>query len=206
MTFGLIALAVVAFAVVYVALHTPQLITLNIAEEWYYAKLKAAWGAKSLETSNLTVFNSARTNATYYVVVNGIGYPVAVKAEGAINGTTKVVYSVYLYLSNCTYVYTATGERARLYIIAMRHPQIMPWLDVYTLYPGPGFWQYFKGRVIGYDDPLYPRGFKYLVAEKAEWALVRAPDGSYALYVLAPPNATAVYVVDYPAGFVFACP
>ena len=229
-TYGLVALALAAFVLTYAALHVPAFASVNIADQLYGAKRVLYAYRPWLVTDNLTIFNEG-INVTYVVKTYkpavddrlGVVYfpiylPYAYKGE---KREANLKYAIFLGVEDCRRVTTAAGGRAVLYAVRLAHPQLMPWLEVYALIPEnvTGMLQYYydlykrRGEVHVFllDDPYYglryygyPE-FAFVRLEKAEWALVKRPDGGYTLYVLAPTEAVGIYVVDYPLALPLSC-
>ncbi|AFA38637.1 hypothetical protein Pogu_0610 [Pyrobaculum oguniense TE7] len=228
--YGLIALALASFVVMYAALHTPSFASVNIADQLYGAKRALYAGKPWLVTDNLTAFNEG-VNAAYVVKTYkpavdsqlGVVYfplylPYAYKGEKA---ERNLKYAVYLGLRECRPAASSSGEPRVLYVVDVALPQLMPWLEVYALVPRnlTEMLQYYYGLykalgkppVILLDDPYYGRRYEglpefyYVELAKAEWALVRRPDGAYTLYVSAPVEAVGIYVVDYPLALPLSC-
>ena len=228
--YGLIALALASFVVMYAALHTPSFASVNIADQLYNAKRVLYAYRPWLVTDNLTAFNEG-VNMTYVVMTYkpavdgqmGVVYfplylPYAYKGEKA---ERNLKYAVYLGLRECRPAVFSSGSPAVLYVVDVALPQLMPWLEVYALVPRNltvmlrYYYGLYKSRgeppVFLLDDPYYGRrneglpelNFTQLV--KAEWALVRRPDGVNTLYVTAPAEAVGIYVVEYPLALPLSC-
>ncbi|MEM0462885.1 hypothetical protein [Pyrobaculum sp.] len=228
--YGLIALALASFVVMYAALHTPSFASVNIADQLYNAKRALYAGKPWLVTDNLTAFNEG-VNVTYVVKTYkpavdsqlGVVYfplflPYAYKGE---KREANLKYAVFLGIKDCRRVAASAGGAAVLYVVEAAFPQLMPWLEVYALVPHnltvmlQYYYGLYKSRgeppVFLLGDPYYglryygyPE-FAFVGLAKAEWALVRGPDGTYTLYVLAPPDAVGIYVVDYPLALPLSC-
>ncbi len=228
LAYGLIALAVVAFVVLYAAAHVPNFTTVNLADQLYGAK---KWIAEYLplfpkvdSTSHFRVFVNVmrvvKANAAAYDyrmrqwVVFPIYLPVGYRLERA---GENVVYQIYLNVTRCRYTALPRGEPAMLYEIELRHSlDQLPWLEVYAAVPH-NLTQYYSwlhsyytawGRppaaglepVVGADT-----GFVELV--KVEWAAVyNATSDTTKLYVAAPAAALYVLLVDYPLKLPLTCP
>ena len=237
--YGLIALAVVAFVVLYVAVHTPVFAPTRFADQLYDAKRVLYVHRPWMVTDNATIFNEY-VNVTYVVLTyetvrdpttgQWVSFPLylpyAYKGE---KREADLVYSIYLAIEACRNVTAEGGQPATLYVVKLAHPQLMPWLDVYALVPynltEMLLYYYFASKpqslnspppppkipVFLLDDPYYGsryltgHEFRFVYLVKTEWALVRDPDGSYTLYVLAPPDAVGIYVVDYPLALPLSC-
>lgn len=217
--YGLIALAVAAFVLTYAALHAPYFAPANIADQLYSAKLKAFAAVK----------NGARwespeppVNSTYVKVVYAqvpepfpLAVPVAYRTAGR---EANVHYEVYAAVAECREVVTRSGQVAKFFVVVLSHPLEMPWIEAYGLavtnmsYYYQLYREAGKPPLLAVDDPGFKNAttadakWKYAQLTRAEWALVRRPDGSYTLYVAAPREADAVYIVDYPFGVPLACP
>ena len=212
--YGLIALAVVAFVVIYAALHAPAFISVNLADQLYSAKSQLASNLSSLPRTDkpayFTVYhNIVRievANVTYgghsFPVELPLGYKLA--AEG-----NNLLYEIYLNVESCKPVSLRGGGAAVLYVVELRQSvDILPWLAVYyadvnaTAYYGQLYSLYRAwGRppAVGLDLGAS--------LSKAEWAIVyNATSGSDVLYVAAPPSAPYIVVEDYPLAIPLACP
>jgi hypothetical protein len=227
LAYGLIALAVVAFVVLYAAAHAPNFKTVNLADQLYGAK---KWLASNLpsfpkvdSTSrfrvSVNVVRVVKANATAYDyrtrqwVVFPIYLPVGYRLERA---GEDVVYQIYLNVTRCRYTALPRGEPAMLYEIELKHTlDILPWLDVYAAVPH-NLTQYYSwlhsyytawGRPpavgldprVGADDDL-------VELVKVEWAAVyNATSDTAKLYVAAPAAALYVLLVDYPLKLPLTC-
>jgi hypothetical protein len=230
LAYGLIALAVVAFMVLYAAAHAPNFTTVNLADQLYGAK---KWIAEYLPsfprvelTSRFRVFVNvvrvAKANATAYDYVTRqwvafpIYLPVGYRLERA---GENVVYQIYLNVTRCRYTALPRGEPAMLYEIELRHSlDPLPWLDVYAAVPRnlTQYYGWLYGYYAAWGRPpaagLDPRlgadvdvGFVELV--KVEWAAVyNAASDTAKLYVAAPAAALYVLLVDYPLKLPLTCP
>jgi hypothetical protein len=230
LAYGLIALAVVAFVVLYAAAHAPSFKTVNLADQLYGAK---GWLASNLPTfprveltSRFRVFVNvvkvAKANATAYDyhtrqwVAFPIYLPVGYRLERA---GENVVYQIYLNVARCRYTALPRGEPAVFYEIELRHSlDPLPWLDVYAAVPH-NLTQYYswlhsyyaahrRPPALGLDswvgEDVY---FGLVELVKAEWALVyNATSGVTMLYVAAPAAALYVLLVDYPLKLPLTCP
>jgi hypothetical protein len=230
LAYGLIALAVVAFAVLYAAAHTPIFKTVNLADQLYGAK---KWIAEYLSsfprvdsTSRFRVFVNVvrvvRTNATAYDYVTRqwvafpIYLPVGYRLERA---GENVVYQIYLNVTRCRYTALPRGEPAMLYEIELRHSlDQLPWLDVYAAVPH-NLTQYYswlhsyytawrRPPAVGLTPTVGADADAGLVDYvKAEWAAVyNATSDTTKLYVAAPAAALYVLLVDYPLKLPLTCP
>jgi len=212
--YGLIALAVVAFVVLYAALHAPAFTSVNLADQLYYAKSRLESSLPSLPRTDKPAYfrvysNIVRievANATYgnhsFPVELPLGYRLAAREE-------NLLYEIYLDVETCRPVSLQGGGAAVLYAVELRQSvDILPWLAVYyadvnaAAYYGQLYGLYRAwGRppAVGLDlgAPL----------SKAEWALVyNATSGSDVLYVAAPPSSPYIVVEDYPLAIPLACP
>jgi hypothetical protein len=228
LAYGLIALAVVAFVVLYAAAHAPSIKTVNLADQLYDAK---GWLASNLPsfprvelTSRFRVFVNvvkvAKANATAYDyhtrqwTTFPIHLPVGYRLERAEG---NVVYQIYLNVTRCRYTALPRGEPAVLYEIELRHSlDPLPWLEVYAAVPR-NLTQYYISLYSFYTAwrrppavGLTPRvgedvGLVELV--KVEWASVyNAASDTAKLYVAAPAAALYVLLVDYPLKLPLTCP
>ncbi len=230
LAYGLIALAAVAFVVLYAAAHAPSFKTVNLADQLYDAK---KWLAEYLSlfpkvdsTSHFRVYANVvrvvRANATAYDHGTGqwvtfpVYLPVGYRLERA---GENVVYQIYLNVTRCRYSTLQGGAAATLYEIVLMHSlDLLPWLEVYAAVPRDvtRYYSWLYNLYTARGRPptvgLTPRvgadidaGLVELV--KAEWALVyNATSGTTMLYVAAPPPAPYILVVDYPLAIPLACP
>ena len=228
LAYGLIALAVVAFVVLYAAAHTPNFTTVNLADQLYGAK---KWIAEYLPsfprvdvTSRFRIFINVvrvvRANATAYDydtrqwTTFPVYLPVGYRLERA---GENVIYQIYLNVTRCRYTALPRGEPAVLYEIELRHSlDQLPWLDVYAAVPHnlTQYYSWLYGYYTAWRRPpavgLTPRigadeAFMELV--KAEHVLVyNATSDTAKLYVAAPAAALYVLLVDYPLKLPLICP
>jgi len=230
LAYGLIALAVVAFVVLYAAAHAPSFKTVNLADQLYGAK---GWLASNLpafpkvdSTSRFRVFVNVvrvvRINATAYDYRTGqwvafpIYLPVGYRLERA---GENVVYQIYLNVTRCRYTALPRGGPVVLYEVELMHSlDPLPWLEVYAAVPRniTQYYSWLYGYYTAWGRPpaagLDPRvgadvdaGLVELA--KAEWALIHnATSGATMLYAAAPPSAPYILVVDYPLKIPLACP
>jgi hypothetical protein len=230
LAYGLIALAVVAFVVLYAAAHAPSIKTMNLADQLY--------GAKGWLTSNLPSFPKVESTSRFRVFVNVVRVvkanataydyhtrqwaafpvymPVGYRLERA---GENVVYQIYLNVTRCRYTALPQGEPAMLYEIELKHSlDQLPWLDVYAAVPH-NLTQYYSwlhsyytawGRppAAGLDPRIGADADIGLVDYvKAEWAAVyNATSDTAKLYVAAPAAALYVLLVDYPLKLPLTCP
>jgi hypothetical protein len=222
--YGLIALAVVAFVVLYAALHTPNLASVNLADQLYIAKKRLASSLTSLpRTDNITNFatsdNVVRVR-TVNVTASGKTFPVQLPISYKLRkGGNNLLYELYLNVISCRSAALQSGAAATLYVVELKHSvSQLPWLEVYAAVPRDAA-QYYSwlygyytawGRppTVGLDPGVVADVDAGLVEYvKAEWALVYdEASGLSALYVAAPPSAPYVLVVDYPLAIPLACP
>jgi hypothetical protein len=230
LAYGLIALAIVAFVVLYAAAHTPSAVSVNLADQLYGAK---KWIAEYLPSfqrvdatprfrTSVNVVRVAKANATAYDygtrrwVVFPVYMPAGYRLERA---GENVIYQIYLNVTRCRYTALPRGEPAMLYEIELRHSlDQLPWLDVYAAVPR-NITQHYNwlygyyaawGRppavgldpIVGADVDV---GFVELV--KVEWASVyNVASDTAKLYVAAPAAALYVLLVDYPLKLPLTCP
>jgi len=230
LAYGLIALAVVAFVMLYAAAHAPNFTTVNLADQLYGAK---GWLASNLPAfpkvevkSRFSVFVNVvrvvRINATAYDyrtrqwVTFPVYQPVGYRLERV---GENVVYQIYINVTRCGYTVLPRGEPAVLYEVELRHSlDQLPWLEVYAAVPR-NITQYYNGLYSFYTAwrrppavGLTPRvgadaDAGFVEWTKVEWALVYdATSGTARLYAAAPPLAPYILVVDYPLKIPLACP
>ncbi len=228
LAYGLIALAVVAFVVLYAAAHAPSFKTVNLADQLYGAK---KWIAEYLpsfpkvdSTSRFRVFANvvrvAKANATAYDyrtrqwTTFPIYLPVGYRLERV---GENVVYQIYLNVTRCRYTALPRGEPAVLYEIELRHSlDPLPWLEVYAAVPH-NLTQYYSWLYNYYTawgrppaaglEPIVGADVGFVDYVKAEWAAVyNAASDTAKLYVAAPAAALYVLVVDYPLKLPLTCP
>jgi hypothetical protein len=229
LAYGLIALAVVAFVVLYAAAHAPSIKTVNLADQLYDAKKWLANNLPSFPRVELTSRFRTSVNVVRVVKVNATAYdyhtrqwttfpiymPVGYRLERA---GENVVYQIYLNVTRCRYATLPRGEPAVLYEIELRHSiDQLPRLDVYAAVPHNliQYYSWLYGYYAAWRKPLAvgldPRvgadadaGFADYV--KAEWAVVyNATSGTAKLYVAAPAAALYVLLVDYPLKLPLTC-
>jgi len=230
LAYGLIALTVVAFVVLYAAAHAPNFTTVNLADQLY--------GAKGWLASNLPSFPRVEVKSRFRVFVNvvrvakanAVAYdygtrqwvtfpvylPVGYRLERA---GENVVYQIYLNTTRCRNATLQGGTATILYEVELKHSlDQLPWLEVYAAVPR-NITQYYndlyslytawrRPPAVGLDPRVgadVDAGLVELV--KAEWALVHnATSGITTLYVSAPAAALYVLLVDYPLAIPLACP
>jgi hypothetical protein len=228
LAYGLIALAIVVFVVLYAAAHAPNFTTVNLADQLYGAK---KWIVEYLPsfprvdvTSRFRIFVNVvrvvRANATAYDydtrqwTTFPVYLPVGYRLERA---GENVIYQIYLNVTRCRYTALPRGEPAMLYEIELRHSlDQLPWLDVYAAVPHnlTQYYSWLHSYYTAWRRPpavgLTPRvgadeAFMELV--KAEHILVyNATSDTAKLYVAAPAAALYVLLVDYPLKLPLTCP
>jgi hypothetical protein len=147
LAYGLVALAVVAFVVLYAAAHAPNFKAVNLADQLYGAKGRLASNLPSFpkvdSTSRFRVFVNvvrvAKANATAYDyrTRQWTTFPVYLPAGYRLERAGEnVVYQIYLNVTRCRYTALPRVEPAVLYEIELRHSlDQLPWLDVYAAVP-----------------------------------------------------------------------
>jgi hypothetical protein len=227
LAYGLTALAVVAFVVLYAAAHAPSFTTANLADQLYGAKKWLASSLSSLPKVDSTRFRTsvnvvrvAEASAAAYDYGTGqwttfpIYLPVGYRLERV---GENVVYQIYLNVTRCRNATLQGGAAVTLYEVELRHSlDPLPWLEVYAAVPH-NLTQYYSwlygyyrawGRppaagldpAVGADDDL-------VELVKVEWALVyNAASDTAKLYAAAPPTAPYILVADYPLTIPLACP
>jgi hypothetical protein len=221
--YGLIALAVVAFVVLYAAMHTPSVALMNLADQLYNAKKRLADSLSSLlRTDNSTNFatnvNVVRVKVAN-ITVSGTTFSVQLPISYKLSAREDILlYELYLNVISCRPAALPRGEPAMLYEIELKHSlDLLPWLDVYAavlhnltqyyswLYDYYAAWR--KPLAVGLDPVVradVDAGLVELV--KAEWALVyNATSDTAKLYAAAPAAALYVLVVDYPLKLPLTC-
>ena len=228
LAYGLIALAVVAFVVLYAAAHALNFTTVNLADQLYSAK---KWLVSNLPSfpkvdstsrfrTSVNVVRVAKANATAYDyrtrqwVVFPVYMPVGYRLERV---GENVVYQIYLNVTRCIYTVLPRGEPAVLYEIELKHSlDPLPWLEVYAAVPH-NLTQYYSwlhsyhtawGRppAVGLD-PRVEADNGLVDYVKAEWAAVyNATSDTTKLYAAAPAAALYVLLVDYPLKLPLTCP
>jgi hypothetical protein len=228
LAYGLIALAVVAFVVLYAAAHAPNFTTVNLADQLYGAK---KWLASNLPSfprvdstprfrTSVNVVRVARANAAAYDyrtrqwAAFPVYLPVGYRLERA---GEDVVYQIYLNVTRCRYTALPRGEPAVLYEIELKHSlDPLPWLDVYAAVPRDPS-QYYSWLHSYYTawgrppaaglDPIVGADVGFVELVKAEHVLVyNAASDTAKLYVAAPAAALYVLLVDYPLKLPLTCP
>jgi hypothetical protein len=208
--YGLIAVAVVAFVILYAAAHAPSLAPANAADEVYRAKLQIKQslpGLPRVERPEDLADNTIYVARTLLSAGNA-SFPVHVPLAYVLDGGYRIAASVL----ECRDWVLPSGEPAALYRIALYHHVIMPWLEVYAAIPANETDFYLKlyeayrksGRppLLGFD-----RAGSGLVRVRAEHALIyNASSGLYTLYVIAPRRTVYIVIVDYPLELPLSCP
>jgi hypothetical protein len=222
--YGLIALAVVVFVVHYAALHTPDIASVNLADQLYHAKKRLADNLTSLPRTDRNIHFAVGNNIVKVRVVNvavsGRSFPVQLPTGYKLaKSDSNLLYELYLNVTSCKLTALQGGAAATLYVVELRHSlSQLPWLEVYAAVPR-NVTQYYSwlynlytawGRppAVGLDPRVGADVDAGLVDYvKAEWALVHnATSGLSVLYVAAPPSAPYILVVDYPLAIPLACP
>ncbi len=222
--YGLIALAVVAFVVHYAALHTPDLASVNLADQLYNAKKWLTDNLPSLPRTDRNIHFAVSNNIVKVrvvdITVSGRSFPVQLPTGYKLaKSDSNLLYELYLNTTSCKPITLHGGAAATLYAVEVRHSlSQLPWLEVYAAVPRDvtQYYSWLYGYYAAWGRPpavgLDPRvgadadvGLVELV--KAEWALVyNATSGLSVLYVAAPPPALYILVVDYPLTIPLACP
>jgi hypothetical protein len=212
--YGLIALAVVAFVVLYAASHAPSFASVNLADQLYRAKSQLASNLSSLPRTDKPAYfrvysNIVRievANATYgnysFPVELPLGYRLA--AEG-----NNLLYEIYLDVETCRPVSLRGGGAAVLYVVELRQSvDVLPWLAVYYAdVNAAAYYGQLYGLYRAWGRPPAVGLDLGASLSKAEWALVyNATSGSDVLYVAAPPSSPYIVVEDYPLAIPLACP
>ena len=221
--YGLIALAVVAFVVLYAAAHAPNFKSVNLADQLYNAKKQLANNLTSLPRTNRLTYSIDNVNVvkvrTVNVTASGRTFSVQLPTGYKLSAVEdNLLYELYLNIISCMPVALHGGATATLYVIALTHSfDQLPWLEVYAAVPR-NLTQYYSwlyslyqewGRppAVGLDPVVGADVDAGLVDYiKAEWALVYDPDyGIAKLYAAAPPSAPYIVVEDYPLKIPLAC-
>jgi hypothetical protein len=227
LAYGLIALAVVAFVVLYAAAHTPNLTSVNLADQLYGAKGWLAGNLPSFPKVELTsrfrvfvnVVRVVKVNATAYDyrtrqwVVFPVYLPMGYRLE---REGGNVVYQIYLNVTRCRNATLPRGEPAMLYEIELKHSlDQLPWLEVYAavLRNITQYYNWLYGYYTAWRMPpavgLTPRigaDDEFVELVKAEHVLVyNATSDTAKLYVAAPAAALYVLLVDYPLKLPLTC-
>jgi len=228
LAYGLIALAVVAFLVLYAATHAPNFKTVNLADQLYGAKKWLAGNLSSFPKvevkSRFRVFVNVvrvvKANATAYdyVAKQWVTFPVHLPVGYRLERAGEnVVYQIYLNVTRCRYAALPRGEPAVLYEVELRHSlDSLPWLEVYAAMPR-NLTRYYN-MLYGYYtawrrlpavglDPVVGADAWFVELVKAEHILVyNATSDTAKLYVAAPAAALYVLLVDYPLKLPLTCP
>jgi hypothetical protein len=140
--YGLIALAVVAFVVHYAALHTPDLASVNLADQLYRAKKWLADSLTSLPRTDRNIhFAVSSGNIVKVRVVNvaasGRSFPVQLPIGYKLTKSGgNLLYELYLNVTSCKPTALQGGAAATLYAVELRHSlDQLPWLEVYAAVP-----------------------------------------------------------------------
>jgi hypothetical protein len=220
--YGLIALAVVAFVVLYAAAHAPSFTTVNLADQLYNAKKRLADNLTSLpRADNLTQF-AASSNVVAVgvddVEVSGRTFPVHLPLGYRLSaGGGNILYEFNLVVIRCRPAALQGGAAATLYAVWLGHSvDAFPWLEVYAAVPRDPSqyysWLYSLYQTLGRPpavglDPRVGADAGLVDYVKVEWALVYDADSDTAvLYAAAPLSASYILVVDYPLTIPLACP
>jgi len=223
--YGLIALAAVAFAVLYTVAHTPTLTAVSLADQLYNAK---SWLAQNLpafaRTEKLSHFrlysNVVRVkavNATAYNAGQLVKFSVALPLGYRLEREGRnVLYQLFLNVTACRRVAAPRGEPYVLYEVELRHSlDPLPWLEVYAAVPRNSTefynWLYSLYKAWGRPpavglDPMVGADAGLVELVKAEHVLLYdATDGVARLYAAAPVSAAYILVVDYPLAAPLTC-
>jgi len=222
--YGLIALAVVAFVVLYAVLHTPDLASVNLADQLYHVKKRLADNITSLPRTDSQAYFVVGSNLVKVKVVDAtasggafpVQLPIGYKLRG---GDNNLLYELYLNVTSCRSASLQGGAAVILYVVELKHSlSQLPWLEVYAAVPRD-VTQYYSwlhsyytawGRppTVGLDPRVGADVDAGLVDYvKAEWALVYdAASDMTILYAAAPPSAPYILVVDFPLAIPLACP
>jgi len=220
LAYGLIALAVVAFVVLYAAAHAPNFKTVNLADQLYGVKKRLANDLPSfLRTTsssdfanNINVVKVKVANITVSGTTFPVQFPISYKLSARGD---NVLYQVYLNVISCRPASLQGGAAATLYVVELRHSlSQLPWLEVYAAVPRNVTEYYgvlynlYRRPTVGLDPRVGADADIGLVNYvKAEWALVYdAASDLTILYAAAPPSAPYILVVDYPLAIPLACP
>jgi hypothetical protein len=218
--YGLIALAVVAFVVLYAAMHAPNFKTVNLADQLYNAKKRLANDLPSfLRTisssdfaTNINVVRVKVANITVSGTTFPVKFPISYKLSARGD---NLLYQVYLNVISCRPASLQGGAAVTLYVVELKHSlSQLPWLEVYAAVPRNVTEYYgvlynlYRRPTVGLDPRVGADADIGLVNYvKAEWALVYdAASDMTILYAAAPPSAPYILVVDYPLAIPLACP
>jgi hypothetical protein len=220
--YGLIALAVVAFVVLYAAAHAPSFATVNLADQLYNAKKRLADVLSSLPRTDSSADFATNVNIVRVRTVNaaasGRSFPVQLPISYKLSAReNNLLYELYLNVISCRPAALQGGAAATLYVVELRHSlSQLPWLEVYAAVPRNAT-RYYDWLYIYYTawgrppavglDPRLGADAGFVDYVKAEWALVYyAASDTAKLYVAAPSPAQYILVVDYPLTIPLACP
>jgi hypothetical protein len=220
--YGLIALAVVAFVVLYAAAHAPSFKTVNLADQLYNAKKRLADGLTSLPRTDSSADFAASINVVRVKAANaaasGRTFPVQLPISYKLSAReNNLLYELYLNVISCRPAALQGGAGATLYVVELKHSlSHLPWLEAYAAVPRNAT-QYYSWLYSYYAargrppaaglDPRVGADAELVDYVKAEWALVYdAASGLSVLYVAAPPSAPYILVADYPLAVPLACP
>ena len=220
--YGLIALAVVAFVVHYAVLHTPDLASVNLADQLYHVKKRLADNITSLPRTDSQAYFVVGSNLVKVKVVDAtasggafpVQLPIGYKLRG---GDNNLLYELYLNVISCRSASLQGGAAATLYVVELKHSlSQLPWLEVYAAVPRDvtQYYSWLHSYYTAWRRPpavgLTPRvgadeAFMELV--KAEHILVyNATSDTAKLHVAAPAAALYVLLVDYPLKLPLTCP
>jgi hypothetical protein len=218
--YGLIALAVVAFVVLYAAAHAPSFKSVNLADQLYNAKKQLANDLPSfLRTTSSSDFasniNVVRVKVAN-ITVSGTTFPVQLPVSYKLSARgDNLLYELYLNVISCRPASLQGGAAATLYVVELRHSlSQLPWLEVYAAVPRnvteyySVLYNLYRRPTVGLDPRVGADADIGLVNYvKAEWALLYdAASDMTILYAAAPPSAPYILVVDYPLAIPLACP
>jgi hypothetical protein len=230
LAYGLIALAVVAFVVLYAAAHAPNFTTVNLADQLYGAKKWLASNLPSFPKVDSTSDFRTSVNVVRVVEANAAAYdyrtrrwvvfPVYMPAGYRLaRAGENVIYQIYLSVTRCRYTALPRGEPAVLYEIELRHSlDPLPWLEVYAAVPHnlTQYYNWLYGYYTAWGrppsvglDPIVGADVDVGLVElvKVEWASVyNVASDTAKLYVAAPAAALYVLLVDYPLKLPLTCP
>jgi len=134
--YGLIALAVVAFVVLYAAAHAPNFKSVNLADQLYNAKKQLANDLPSLLrttsssdfASNINVVRVKVANITVSGTTFPVQFPISYKLSARGD---NLLYQVYLNVISCRPASLQGGAAVTLYVVELRHSlSQLPWLEV----------------------------------------------------------------------------
>ncbi len=220
--YGLIALAVVAFVVLYAAAHAPSFKTVNLADQLYNAKKQLADSVTSLPRTDNPAHFAANVNVvrvrTANITASGGSFPVQLPTGYKLTmNDSNLLYELYLNVISCRPAVLQGGAAATLYVITLKHSlSQLPWLEIYAAMPR-NLTQYYDWLYSLYQewgrppavglDPRVGADAGLVDYVKAEWALVYdVASGATMLYAAVPPSALYILVQDYPLAIPLACP